>query len=60
MVAACGKEVTDLQRLGDWIFVLPDDLEVALDVIWTQEELRRIKCVFELFQLSLTNSCRNR
>ena len=39
MVAACGKEVTDLQRLSMGSLVLPDDLEIGTWRRLTQEEL---------------------
>ena len=39
MVAACGKEVTDLQRLRMGPLVLPDDFEIGAWRRLTQEEL---------------------
>lgn len=42
MVAACGKEVTDLQRLSMGPLSLPDDLDLGAWRRLTEEELEAL------------------
>ena len=52
MVAACGKEVTELQRLSMGPLSLPNDLEVGAWRRLTEEELE-VLTVLEFLWLKL-------
>ena len=56
MVAACGKEVTELQRMSMGPLSLPDDLELGAWRRLTEEELEAL-AVLEFLWLKLVKSC---